>query len=141
MSEKVLFIAGNVPSSKNSNQIGKYGLFKSKTVNKYLQNLGVAKYSSSKKIYSNYKTRPNKFELLRPQFLDMIQDKSYPLNIGFYFIRDSARSFDYTNISQILLDLMTAHNFIPDDCMKYVKPVFVGYEINKDKPGVIISIF
>ena len=60
--------------------------------------------------------------------------------IGFYFIRDSKRKFDYINAAQLPLDLMQDYDWIDDDDANNVIPVFLGYEVDKKNPGVRIKI-
>ncbi len=136
----MIYLKGNVPSSKNSQVMTKRGIFKSKTVSHYLQNLGVKDYSSSKKTYTNYKTRPNQIEKIKPAFLEMAKDKSLPLKVGLYFVRDSKRKWDFHNMVQIVADLFTAHGLIEDDNVDCFVPVFMGYEVDKFNPGVKIVI-
>jgi len=136
-----IFIPNNVPSSKNSKVKTSKGVFHSKTVKKYLQKLGVQKFSVSKKEYTNYKTRDNEFEKI---FKDVDIDRSSPIIVKFHFVRDSRRKFDFHNVCQIVLDLMVAHDVIEDDNMDYIIPVpmyYNGgwYSIDKESPGVYIS--
>lgn len=37
-------------------------------------------------------------------FKQLVKDKTPPYHIGFYFIRNSKRKFDYINIAQIVQD-------------------------------------
>lgn len=117
-----IFLKGNVPSSKNSKQWTGKVLINSKTVRNYLKNYE----------YQYIKNRNT--------FLKLIENKNKPLKIGFYFIRDSRRKFDYHNICQLPFDLMVKHKWIVDDNSDEVIPKFLGYEVDKDKCGVIISI-
>jgi hypothetical protein len=142
----LIWIAGNVPSSKNSKVATSGGVFLSKTVRKYLQDLGVKKYSVRRKDYKNYKTRPNKFEALSEVFKKEIANKSYPLKVGFHFVRDSKRKFDFHNMVQIIADLMVAHNFIEEDDMDHFLPVPFKmngrwYTYNKENPGVYVKFY
>ena len=145
VNNKLIFIPGNVPSSKNSRINTKNGSFASKTVKAYLNSLGIQSYSSSKKIVKGYVNKPNLIENLREDFLKQIEGKELPLQIGFHFVRDSKRKFDFHNIVQISLDLLTAHDFIIDDNMDCVIPfaLKIGggfYSVDKDDPGVYIKI-
>lgn len=75
-----------------------------------------------------------------------IKNKEYPLKIGFHFIRNSKRKFDFHNAVQIVADLLVAHDFIEDDNMDYFIPMPLKYKgqwysIDKENPGVIIKIF
>ena len=142
---ELIFIPGNVPSSKNSRINTKHGSFASKTVKAYLNSLGIQSYSSSKKIVKGYVNKPNVIEGLRESFLKQTEGKELPLEIGFHFVRDSKRKFDFHNIVQVVLDLMTASDIIIDDNMNCVIPfaLKIGddfYSVNKECPGVWIRI-
>ena len=45
----------------------------------------------------------------------MLEDKDYPIIIGYHHVRKSKRLFDFSNSVEIIQDLLTAHNFIEDD--------------------------
>jgi len=135
-----VFISGNVPSLKNSKQwTGKF-LVSSKTVKSYLKKKGIKSYSTTHKEVKGYKCMPNNFEEEIKPFLNVIEQMARPVTIGFYFIRDSKRKFDYINVVQIILDLMTAHGIIEDDNADEVIPQFFGYHVDKDNAGVKIII-
>ena len=57
----LFFIPGNVPSLKNSKVKTSRGIFPSKTVVKYLRDIGVLRYSVRDKEVQEYKTKPNTF--------------------------------------------------------------------------------
>jgi|TARA_R100000808_G_scaffold24980_2_gene60128 hypothetical protein len=119
---KEIFIAGNVPSSKNSKVwTGKF-LVHSKTVQKYIK--------QSKSDYEFYK----------PYFKELIKDKELPYKISFKFIRGSKHKFDYINPAQTVQDLMVKYEWIEDDNMTFMIPFFEPFEYNKEQPGVIIKI-
>ena len=135
-----IFIKYNVPSSKNSKIKGK---FFSKTVQKYLRNYGIKSFSSRKKTVEKYATIPMTFPV--EELKELFKDKEYPIIIGFHFIRDSKRQWDFVNIVQILLDLFTAFCIIEDDSIDYIIPMPFKiedkwYSIDKENPGVIIKI-
>ena len=137
----MIFIPFNTPSSKNSKIATKNGVFHSKTVMKYLRNLGIQHYSVSKKTVTEYKTKPN---LFREAFKDWEKPTEF-VKIGLHFIRDSRRGADFQNICQIILDLMVAHDFIEDDNMNWVLPFPLEidgkyWKVDYKNPGVIIKI-
>lgn len=139
--EKVIFIPGNVPSLKNSKVKTGKGIFHSKTVQNYLRQLGIQSYSPSKKIVKEYKTRENEFRKAIGNYFD---NAKYPLIIKFHFVRNSKRQFDIINVQQIILDLLTAHNFIADDNADCIIPAVFRmnnnyYTIDKNKPGVFLK--
>lgn len=138
----MIFIPGNVPSSKNSKVKTATGLFNSKTVSKYLQSLGVKSYSSKNGV-QEYKTRPNLFR----QAVELACIKTdYPIILGMHFVRDSRRRFDFNNVSQVVCDLMVAHGFIEDDDCDhlYAVPLWMTiggfYHVDKKAPGVFLEV-
>ena len=145
VNNELIFIPGNVPSSKNSRINTKHGSFASKTVKTYLNSLGIQSYSSSKKLVKGYVNKPNLIENLREDFLKQTSGKQLPLEIGFHFVRDSRRKFDFHNIVQVVLDLLTASDFIIDDNMDCVIPFALKrdgkfYSVDKENCGVWIKI-
>lgn len=142
----MIWIEGNVPSSKNSKVKGKNGIFSSKTVKAYLSGLGIQSYSVRDKWVKGYKTKPNLFEKLRPEFEKAIEGKEYPLRVGFHLVRGTRHKCDFHNIVQIIADLMVAHNVIEDDNMDCFIPVpfkIKGkyYTHDPERPGVYIKIY
>lgn len=138
-----IFIEGNTPSLKNSKVATSKGVFPSKTVRKYLQNLGVKKYSCSKGTYENYKTRPNLFEKAVGPMKGFLSTRKPPYVISLFFIRNSKRKFDWINAAQIICDLLTAHGVIQDDNMDYLIPMPIQvagswYTVDTDRPGCLI---
>lgn len=115
------FIPFNVPSLKNSKimSAGK-GLFVSKTVMKYFKSLRIQSYSASGKSVKEYVRTSN---LFRKSLSHISIPQTELLLIGFYFVRATTANFDFNNANQIILDLLTAHRVIDDDCAKLVLPV------------------
>ena len=122
MNYKYIFIKGNVPSSKNSKRWTGKMLINSKTVMRYKKNTCDEWWCNCLK------------------FKELIKNKEKPYKIGFYFIRDSKRKFDYINAAQLPLDLMQEFDWVEDDNMENVIPVFLGYEVDKENPGIRIEI-
>ena len=143
--DKGIFLNGNVPSSKNSKEIQTFKKYKripgtdvravdengreilqqfhrlgnSKTVEKYI-----------KEYYSEYMA--NRVDIQK------LFNREKLWHMGLYFVRDSHRKFDYNNASQILQDTMVKYNIIEDDNAEYIQPIYLGYHVDKDKPGVYI---
>lgn len=139
----MVFIKFNTPSLKNSKIATSRGVFASKTVGKYLRAHGIQHYSSSKKTVTRYKTIPMTFPI--EELKKLFEGAEYPIKIGFHFVRDSNRAFDFGNVSQILFDMFTAFDIIEDDSMKYVLPFPLEidgkyYSVDKDNPGCWITI-
>lgn len=150
------FIPFNVPSLKNSKIMSSNGLFSSKTVVKYLKQLRIKSYSASGKSVKEYVRTSN---LFRKSLSHISIPQSELVLIGFYFIRATTANFDFNNANQIILDLLTAHRVIGDDCANLVLPVpyfkrqFIldkknnelpninCYEVDKNNAGVYLKFF
>lgn len=126
----MIYIEGNIPSLKNSKQIfknartGKMFITSSKTVKKYMEVYG-SQWENEKTI---------------KKFKELVRGLKKPYRVGFYFIRDSKRKFDYINALQLPLDLMTANGWIDDDNCDEIIPVILGYEVDKTNPGIRIEV-
>jgi hypothetical protein len=121
MKKESIFIPGNVPSSKNSRQwTGKYSIV-SKTTQRYRK--------ATKEYWKKF----------RETFINNLPPEK-PYIVEFKFIRGNKHKFDYPNPLQTVLDEMVRYGWIEDDNADVILPVFLPYEYNKDKPGVIISI-
>lgn len=141
---KTIFIKGNVPSLKNGKIKTARGIFSSKTVKKYLNQLGIQAYSTSKKTVKGYVNKPNLIENLRNEIEKYLSEQSPPYEIGFHFVRDSKRKFDFNNANQIIADLFVAHDLIEDDNMDFFIPYALKiedryYTVDKENPGVYIK--
>lgn len=148
--EDMIFIPHNVPSLKNSKVACSNGVFHSKTVKKYLQKIGVKEYRTrlskediekGRVKVENYVKRPNLFAL---SVGDYFKNVKYPLVVKFHFVRKTKTDFDFTNAVDIIADLLTAHEFIEDDCMRLFIPVPMRsdgrwYTVDKKNPGVYLK--
>jgi len=139
----MVFIKGNVPSSKNSKVATKTGLFHSKSVGKYLRSLGVMAYSVTRKTVTSYKTIPSTYP--KKELANLFEGRTNPIVVGLHFVRKDKKQFDFHNISQIIFDLMVAHDVIEDDNMNCIIPFPMQingrwYSVDKENPGVYISI-
>lgn len=140
---KETFIKGNVPSSKNSKVKTSKGIFHSKTVMNYIRSLGIQHYSPSKKEVKEYANRPNLFLFyLGESFIEELKNTPKPIKLGFYFRRKNRNKGDFNNLTQILTDLLTAHNLIEDDDMENLLPYPIdnGFTYDKSNPGVVLKI-
>jgi hypothetical protein len=141
-----IFIPGEVPSSKNSKEIG-YFFLKAGTPAKIFVERGGKflpvrlnlMHSDTTKRY--IKDHSVDYMSKKVEFLNMIKGFSSPYRICFKFIRGSRRKFDYINAAQIVQDMMVEYGWITDDNCDELRPYFLEYEYDKKNPGVIISIF
>jgi len=118
----MIFIKGNVPSSKNSKVwTGKF-LVWSKTAQKYRK--------ESKQQWMDG----------RDEFKKACEGLDKPYIISFTFIRGSKHKFDYVNPLQTVLDIMVEMEWLDDDNADEVLPVFEMYLYDKENPGVSIEV-
>ena len=121
----MIFIEGSVPSLKNSKVKTSRGIFHSPTVSKYIRSLGIQHFNSRKKEVKGYvdPNRPNVIEGLRKEFEAMLIGKDNPIFIGYHHIRKTHAHFDFSNSVELIQDLLTSHDIIMDDNVKYVFPI------------------
>jgi len=122
--KQVIWIPGNVPSSKNSRTFNMRmkRSFASKTVQRYIR--------STKSFYEENKKL----------FLSWCDQTSPPHIIEFTFVRGTKHKFDYINPAQTVQDLMVKYGWIEDDNCTIMKPQFGDYSYDKDNPGVYIRL-
>ncbi len=82
----------------------------------------------------------------KDKFLEATADKNLPLRIGFHFVRDSRRKYDWVNPVQTIQDEMVKKGWIEDDNITFMVPVPFKVNksyttINKEKPGVYIKLY
>lgn len=137
---KEYFVPGNSPSSKNSRRLVKGG-----------------KFIASKQTMRWRKFTTDSFVEQAPYFRKALKGVSKPYRIGFFFIRDSKRKFDWVNPLQTIQDTMVFHGWIDDDNVAEIIPfplqmldngeliastdnIGVWYKVDKPNAGVIIKI-
>lgn len=122
-----IFIPGNVPSSKNNKVWTGEFLVSSPQCYRY--------YKNTKKMWQDH----------QPKFKAMLKRLRKPYIIGFHFVRDSRRKYDWINPLQTVQDLMVTFEWIEDDNVTIMLPV--PLKINKrlstydpKTPGVYITV-
>lgn len=123
----MIFIKGNVPSSKNSKQWTGRMLIKSKATRLY-------------EAATEEQWKENK-----EKFLHALKGKKKPYQIGFYFVRGTRHKYDWVNPVQTIQDLMVHHGWLEDDntTIMVPKPFKRKGQVdhyNKDDPGVYIKV-
>jgi len=120
-------IYGNVPSSKNSKRIV------------YVKGRTLVLNSKFAETYTRETAK--QWDANRSNFQKLISNKSKPYRIEFQFIRESKRRFDFVNLCQLPLDLMTKYQWIQDDDYTNVIPVINPEVIfDKDNAGIKIKV-
>lgn len=124
----MITIAGEIHSSKNSHQI---------LINRKTNRPFVAKSKASKadELMILIQLRQQKHNWKR-----MITELSFPLYVEFRFIRRTKARWDFANLVQGVADAMVKEDYIPDDSVDYFIPVYVLHEIDKNAPGVELTI-
>ena len=125
----MLFIHGNVASSKNGRMfnIARKRSFDSKSTQKF-----------KKESKDDWKDK-------KEQFLNMLKDKEKPYKIGFHFVRDSRRKYDWVNPVQTMQDLMVHNGWIEDDNITEMFPIPLEidgalHSYDKESPGCYIKV-
>lgn len=114
------FIKGQVPSSKNAKQWTGRRLINNKRVLDYYNNF-------SEQLIN-----------IKDQWLEQLNQLTYPVKLNMQFVRQDRRIFDYINPAQTIQDGLVKNEFIPDDNYNYIIPVFHNVIIDKDNPGVYL---
>jgi hypothetical protein len=149
-----IYLKGNIPSKKNSKEIMSMFTGKSECCNseydrktKICSKCGKTTKSGKRPVLHNSKVvqeyieqHADDYNKVRPLFLELTKNLSLPIQLGVYFIRDSNRKFDIGNVCQIITDLMKDHFLIPDDDSTNISCVFLGFHVDKNKPGCIIKV-
>jgi len=74
----------------------------------------------------------------KPRFILESKKYSKPYLLGFYYIRDSERKFDYSNAAHILLDMMKQSGYFEDDDCDTIMDYPLGYHVDKIKAGAYV---
>lgn len=119
-----IFIPGQTPSKKNSKQIVLPGDGRRRVI--------------SSRFYADWE----KDALLRLRRSELVgYPWKYPLRAGFHYVRESRRKFDYNNMNQGPADILVQTGIIKDDDMNHIIPNGnLSWEVNKDRPGVYITL-
>jgi hypothetical protein len=141
----MIFIAGDVPSSKNS----RVKQFPSRAVGNYLRSFGIVSYSQKNKeiIYRKNRAQCNRFPV--SELAGMCAGQSTPIIMGFHFVRRTKGRADFNNLTHILCDLFVAGGVIEDDDLAHFYPVplplmrhgtLCNYSVSKEHPGVFVDV-
>lgn len=120
----MIFIPGNVPSSKNSRVwTGKF----------FVSSKAVTKWRKETKPY---------WELDEEvvEFINKAHKNGLPFKLEITFVRNSKHKFDYINPCQTIMDEMVKYGWIEDDNADIVIPVFMPYKYDKEHPGVYLHV-
>jgi hypothetical protein len=154
---QAIWIPGNVPSLKNSKEI--FQIYRTSSTCCKAPMLktkvsGDLRYFCSKcrkpqplkrPIITSSKTIKTYKENSMDNYFDnlyvwksLTRKMNPPFILGIFHVRDSKRSFDYGNASEVILDAMTEMKYWEDDISDIVVPLHLGYIIDKTAPGVFL---
>lgn len=154
---KAIFLKGNIPSLKSSQEIMQMNTGKSMCCNaEYIKN-AVKDYTCTKchnkcqlgkkpilrhssRVQEYIDSNSQQYIDNRPLFLELIKDQQKPIYIGIYFIRESQHRWDFHNAIQLVADTMSKHGLIPDDDVSNLIPVYLGSHHDKGHAGGIMII-
>lgn len=144
--KRAIFIGGEVPSSKNSKEIGYYFLPAGSSSNIMAKVKGGLRsvrlnLNSSKATKRYQKGAAIEYSLKKSEFKNLVKNLEPPFRVVFSFVRKTKRKFDYINAAQIVQDMMVDHGWIEDDNCEFLIPYFEKWEHDKRNPGVYISVF
>lgn len=128
--ENCIHLEGEIYSSKNSRQFFK---------NKYTGKTYLSKSKRAKEQESDLFSKLNTAQNIN-KWMKMGKNKEFPLKVGFYIVRKTHRRWDWQNIIQGVADALVKAGYLPDDSAVYFTPVYLGWEVNKEKPSVTITI-
>lgn len=99
----------------------------------------------SKRALAYRKDTKDQFLANKDIFLAMLKDHREPYLIGFHFVRNNKHKFDFVNMVQTIQDLMVEYGYLEDDNCDIMLPFPFKiddqyYSINKEKPGVYITV-
>lgn len=143
--DDAIFIAGQIPSLKNSKVKTAHGIFPSKTVTNFLRSYGIKHFSSSKKTVEGYARTPDTFKPIADRLRQELTKFDKPYKLQFYFVRKTKNRFDFGNGCEIIFDLFTSYNVWEDDNCDIVLPFpwvidNSCYKVDKNNPGVYIKV-
>jgi len=132
-------IPGNVPSLKNNKEIVHIPLPGQNGIDRALKKMRPMLIPS--KAHKKYEkaTAPiwrNKAN----DFLKLTRGHLRPLKVGFYFVRDSRRLFDFDNAIATCQDIMITRGWIADDDCSQMMGIPIGYHVDKEKCGVWVTV-
>jgi len=144
--QRAIFIHGEVPSSKNSKEIGYIflkGTQSSNIMARVRGNLRPVRLNlnSSKATKRYMKERMTEYSLKKSEFQKKLKNFEAPYRVVFSFVRKTKRKFDYINAAQIVQDMMVYTGWLEDDNCEILVPYFEKWQHDKLNPGVFISIF
>jgi len=134
-----LKISGNVPSLKNSKEIVQIPLPGQKGMKR--QDMKMRPILIPSKAHKKYEKATAPIWRDRAQdFLKMTRGHIKPLKVGFYFIRDSRRLFDFDNAIATCQDIMITRGWIEEDDCSQIMSVPLGCHVDAHTAGVWITV-
>lgn len=127
-------------STKNSKDIASKTAMKTRMINGKMTT-----YKGKVNFLINSKAaQKNKHELIRfmakeenrKLWEEEIRGKSFPYRFCYFIYRKEDRHFDYNNITQGLFDAMQFAKWLPEDDMRHLIPIPMGWKHDKENPRI-----
>lgn len=116
-------IFGEIHSSKNSRRI-----FRGKNGQPFVAKSQAAKDDEDMLL--------GQFSMQRFEWEKMTNGYDYPLRVCFHFRRRTHGRWDFANLVQGVADAMVKAGYLEDDDVSHFIPVYSGYTVDKERPGV-----
>lgn len=139
--ENSIFIPGEVYSSKNSHTIHMRRPKHGESSKWKFNGVSMLPFISSSKSVTEYKKEKLRvYHQHTQRFIEITAGLPFPLKIEFIFHRRTEGIFDYTNMSQIVQDMMVRAGWIVNDDSRHLIPVFNEWKLDRNNPGVRIVV-
>lgn len=143
-----IFIPTEVMSSKNSKRIlwKRSGMSTSKVQSKTAKGSNMTPYIGKSTQALRYeKETSHMYALNKNRFKSLIKGKQFPIYVEFTFIRKTKSRWDFSNMIQLVQDMMVKHGWLEDDDTRILMPVpplppSKPFHIDKESAGVIIRV-
>lgn len=129
-------VEGNCPSLKNNKDVEYYN--------------GKPYAGKSDRVKSYIKAHATEWKAVGMQIREKIETLKleYPVFLGFFFVRQFQREFDFVNVKQLPLDLMQTKiskgvilwKGLPDDSASYVVTLDMGRKKDPDNPSTTVYL-
>lgn len=139
MTQQYIYIPGNVPSLKNSKEIITIP-FKGQLHLPVHERKTRAMLIPSKRHQKYERDTAPLYRAFAKEFRKLAQGHLKPLKVGFYFVRDSRRLFDFGNAMASCEDIMETREWIPSDDCNQMMSIPLGYHVDKETAGVYITV-
>ena len=120
----MISIQGEIHSSKNSRKL---------IFNRNTRRLIIAKSDAAR---ADESMLAEQLDLQKSDWDHIVAELKYPYYVKFYFRRRTQSKWDFVNLVQGVADAMVKAGYIPDDDVLHLIPVWGGWDVQPQNPGV-----